>query len=234
VDNSERGFQRNGDGWRDAVCGVNGSHLWVPSATDAARAASTVGVWSLPAPAGLYALQAYIPPCGELPATSNARYTIVHDAGVAQITADQQAFAGGWVPLGTYSLGRVSAASVKLAAHAGDDGFAVRFDALAWVPVLDTTAPQAQITSISRERNGYRVQWIGEDDLSGVASYDVQVRQEPDGLWRTWMRATDRTSNWFGPDEGRHFGFRVRARDHAGNEQAWRDDVWMSTTQATP
>lgn len=233
VDNSDGNFQRSGEGWQETICGVNGSHVWATSDTSDI-AAGTVAVWTLPADAGIYEVQVYIPNCGDGTTTTAARYTVSHDTGVEQVTVDQAGSAGTWVSLGSYSFGRVSDPTLKLAAQAGDTGRAVRFDSVAWLPVGDSTPPQARITSIARERNGYRVQWGGSDDLSGIRDYDVQVRQLPDGMWRTWMRATERDSNWFGPDEGRQFAFRVRARDRAGNEQEWSDDGSMDTTQAKP
>lgn len=101
-------------------------------------------------------------------------------------------------------------------------------------PLPDTTPPDTRIVRIVRERNGYMVEWGGSDDMSGIASYDIQVRQLPRGRWRSWGTDVVRTSAWFGPDEGHHFAFRVRARDNADNEEAWNDNELgdMDTTQA--
>lgn len=99
----------------------------------------------------------------------------------------------------------------------------------------DTTAPTSQITAIVLQGNGYRVQWSGSDEGSGIASYDVQVCQLPCDVygWRDWQIDTTETSAWFGPAEGKQFAFRVRARDWDGNEEAWPITAQMDTTQAT-
>ena len=104
---------------------------------------------------------------------------------------------------------------------------------LAWAPRTDRTAPDAQVLAIVRKDNGYTVQWGGSDDLSGIAAYDIQVRQLPSGGWTDWQRATAQTLAWFGPDEGRHFAFRVRGRDWADNQEPWPEQADMETTQAT-
>jgi hypothetical protein len=98
----------------------------------------------------------------------------------------------------------------------------------------DNTPPSSRITAITRDGRGYAVEWAGSDDLSGIASYDVEVRQLPNGMWRLWVSASSDSGKWFGPDEGHHFAFRVRARDNAGNEEAWSEAGAMDTTQAAP
>lgn len=97
--------------------------------------------------------------------------------------------------------------------------------------IVDTTPPSSQIVSITRQGSGYLVQWVGTDDASGIAAYDVQVCQLPCGGWRDWQMDTQKTSAWFGPAEGRHFEFRVRARDWAGNIEAWPATADMTTIQ---
>jgi hypothetical protein len=88
------------------------------------------------------------------------------------------------------------------------------------------------MVAITYQNRGWRVRWEATDDVSGVASYDVQVRQLPDGGWRDWIREESATDAWFGPDEGKHFAFRVRARDQAGNSEAWPQHAEMDTTSA--
>ena len=67
-----------------------------------------------------------------------------------------------------------------------------------------------------------------------VPTYDVQVRLLPKGGWTDWKVGTSDTGAWFGPDEGKHFAFRVRGRDWAGNQEPWPEAADMETTQAVP
>jgi hypothetical protein len=85
------------------------------------------------------------------------------------------------------------------------------------------------------QRNGprsYSITWGGSDSGSGIDSYDIQIMQMPNGLWRDWGTDVEDTSAIFGPIEGAEFGFRVRARDRAGNVEAWPVNPEMTTTQA--
>lgn len=228
VDNGAAGYTPGRADWQTFACGLNGNHAWINGEPGSPIRAT----WAPTLAMGGYEVKAYIPLCGEGNATNTAHYTIVHDRGRSEITIDQAAAAGRWVTLGTYSFGRVSTPAVELSAATDDTGRTVRFDAVEWVPVPDNNAPQARILRIVRERNGYRLEWGGIDDLSGIARYDVQVRQLPSGSWRRWVNDLEVTSAWFGPAEGKHFAFRVRARDWAGNEQSWEQANVLDTTQA--
>ncbi len=230
VDDSDPGYNGGDAVWDSFICGLNGTHAWAESGAGSQHRAT----WQPDLPTGPYEVKAYIPPCGDLPATTSARYTIFHDNGQSEVVIDQQAAAGSWASLGSYHFGRNTAPMVELSSTSNDTGTAVRFDAIAWKPGSDSSAPTSRIIGIVRERNGYRLTWTGEDDLSGIESYDVQVRQLPRGGWRNWIKADPLTEAWFGPDEGKPFAFRVRARDMVGNEEAWRENELgdIDTSQA--
>lgn len=233
VDDGGAGFTPSGDPWFEEGCGLNGKHAWTYSTTNPAKA-TAAATWTpqLPAP-GFYELRVYIPECGRA-ATSSARYVIHHDGAATEKLLDQQAHAGNWASLGTYHFGGASNEQprVELSDLTGDDNKAVRYDALAWAPRQDSVAPDARVTAIQRKDNGYLITWGGTDDMSGIATYDVQVRQLPKGGWTDWRRGTSETSAWFGPDEGKHFAFRVRGTDWAGNQEPWPEGADMDTTQA--
>lgn len=235
VDNDDPNYQRADGEWYTANCGLKGSHNWTFSTTDAAQSRHHV-IWRPPLPSGprFYEVQAYIPPCGYTSATRSARYRITYNGEVSEVTVDQEANAGRWVPLGRYDFGGDGARLIELSNLTGDNEQAVRFDTIAWIPSDDTTPPTSRMLGVRYENRGWRIQWRGEDDLSGVASYDVQVKQLPDGGWRDWVRAGEGTEAWFGPDEGKDFAFRCRARDASGNEEAWPEGAEVDTSSTRP
>ncbi len=234
VDDGTVGYTPQGEAWNEAACGLNGSHRWTASTSNPAQASASAS-WApqLPA-AGFYEVLAYIPECTGR-ATGSARYQVYHDTANTTVSIDQQARAGTWVSLGAYAFGASGTQPrVELSDLTADNGQAVRFDVLAWAPRSDTAPPTSAVTAVQVRARGYQISWIGEDDLSGIASYDLQVRQLPKGGWTDWKRGVSETEAWFGPHEGRHFAFRVRSRDRAGNLEPWPEGADLDSTQATP
>ena len=69
----------------------------------------------------------------------------------------------------------------------------------------------------------FHLWWGGWDALSGVANYDVQVRDSAAGIWTDLaLHITDTYTRYVGAD-GHTYDFRARARDHAGNVGAYSD-----------
>lgn len=64
----------------------------------------------------------------------------------------------------------------------------------------------------------FTVRWTGEDLGSGIASYDVWFNDDG-GPLQAWLTATTATSASFTGVISHTYGFAVRARDHAGNEE---------------
>lgn len=233
VDNGAQGYTPRGQPWSEAPCGLGGKHASTGSTTNPAKAtASAAWAPQLPGP-GFYELRAYIPECGGT-ATSSARYKVFHDGAVTEVTVDQQAKAGSWASLGTFHFGGGGQPRVELGDLTADDGRVVRFDAMAWAPRTDSAAPDARVVEIRRKDNGYQITLGGSDNMSGIATYDVQVRLLPNGGWTTWKQGLADTGVWWGPDEGKHFAFRVRGSDWAGNQEPWPEAADMDTTQAAP
>jgi hypothetical protein len=231
IDNTDTAFDPVGKDWYEERCGLNGQHQWTYSTTDPAQA-TTAAAWTAPnLSPGFYEVKAYIPTCGN-PATTSARYRISHAGATTEVTLDQRSASGQWASLGTYYFGGPGneVPQVFLSDLTGDRGMAVRYDAIAWEPRSDTTPPNTQILSITRAGNGFSIKWGGNDDMTGIASYDVQVRLLPDGGWTDWKKEITDLSAWFGPDEGKQFAFRVRARDWAGNVEPWEEAAVADTT----
>lgn len=74
--------------------------------------------------------------------------------------------------------------------------------------------------------NGFTVTWSGKDVWSGVAAYDVQVRDGYEGTWAGWLTSTSATSGTFTGAHGHTYFFRARARDQAGNWETFGDEEW--------
>ncbi len=64
----------------------------------------------------------------------------------------------------------------------------------------------------------FEVRWGGEDLGSGIASYDVWFNDDG-GPLQVWMTGTKATSASFSGVVSHTYGFAVRARDRAGNEE---------------
>ncbi len=74
----------------------------------------------------------------------------------------------------------------------------------------------------------FPVSWSATEAGSGVASYDVQVRSAG-GSWQDFLALTSQTSQVYTGADGTRLEFRCRARDIAGNEQAWEPAPISST-----
>ena len=94
--------------------------------------------------------------------------------------------------------------------------------------VLDTLTPTSSAFSpTSTIELSFEVNWSGTDTVSGLASYDVQYRVGSGSTWAAWLSETVAPSAIFGPaspvtlERGETYYFRVRARDNAGNLEAY-------------
>ncbi len=72
----------------------------------------------------------------------------------------------------------------------------------------------------------FTVTWSGQDVWTGVASYDVQVRDGYPGTWTTWLTDTAATSAPFTGVPGHTYFFRARARDASGNQEPYGESEW--------
>jgi V8-like Glu-specific endopeptidase len=104
---------------------------------------------------------------------------------------------------------------------------------------IDTPSSSAESPD-STFIKSFEVSWFGVDDLSGVASYDVQYRIGAGGLWSDWLLGTNSTSEIFGPTspvtivEDETYYFRVRTHDNAGNIEDYPVSADCSTLIVEP
>ena len=89
---------------------------------------------------------------------------------------------------------------------------------------IDRTAPGATFTGPAGTvtQTQFDVSWTGADtgSGSGLASYDVQVRDGYAGDWQSWLSQTRLTTVQFEGQRGHLYFFRVYGRDRAGNRQS--------------
>ena len=95
-----------------------------------------------------------------------------------------------------------------------------------WYPdwrSLDWQAPLSQMQPLpAQSPNPFTVRWSGSDaGPAGLANYDIQVKDGAGGIWTNWHMATTATSASYSGMGGHTYYFRVRARDNAGNVEAW-------------
>jgi subtilisin len=95
---------------------------------------------------------------------------------------------------------------------------------------LDPTAPQSQMTPLPTVSGiPFSLSWSGTDEVSGIGSYDVQVREGYEGVWTDFLLNTTETSVSFAGSHGQTYLFRVRARDRVGNLEPYSYGEWGQT-----
>lgn len=91
-----------------------------------------------------------------------------------------------------------------------------------WELGIDRTAPASAVLALPATSGpSFTVSWSGSDATSGIANYDVQYRDGATGNWVDWLVATTNTSANFSGADLHTYYFRSRARDVAGNIEAW-------------
>lgn len=230
VDNGAEGYSAADKvRWGSDGCGQGGRAAWTYSTRDPARSTHKARWSATLGSVGFFEAMAYIPDCGRA-ATSSARYRVSHGEKVSEVTIDQRAATGTWVSLGTFRA-EGGPVAVELGDLTGENGRAVYFDAVKWVPRTDTAPPEVRVRTATPQPDGsLLVHWSGTDDLSGIAAYDVQVRRLPDGGWTDWLIDTIDLEASFVPPEPGGYAFRARARDWLGHQQPWREADDLTAT----
>jgi len=108
-----------------------------------------------------------------------------------------------------------------------DGGHPELYKAISESFLVDDAGPATGIRILagSQQDESFAVSWTGAD-VTGVASYDVQVSTDG-GPWVDWLKGTTATSDiWIGQD-GHGYAFRTRGRDLKGNLSTWNvTAVW--------
>jgi YHS domain-containing protein len=164
----------------------------------------------------------------------------------AAACADEYEYAIGTAVGGTDIVGWTSAGSESHATRTGltlAGGETYYFSARAVVDdvpgaptssegiTVDLTVPTSQVVALPTEESAlvFTVSWGGVDSGSGIKDFDIQVSQSPP-TWGTWLEATALASAQFTGVNGHTYYFRSRARDNAGNTEAYPDNPDTYTT----
>ena len=86
--------------------------------------------------------------------------------------------------------------------------------------MIDTLPPVSTAASPACDVLSTTVSWSGTDAGSGIASYDVEVRDGESGAWTNWMSEITQTTGVYVGTPDHSIYFRSQARDAAGNLEA--------------
>jgi hypothetical protein len=90
---------------------------------------------------------------------------------------------------------------------------------------VDLTKPTSSMTALPAiSPANIPLAWTGSDALSGISTYDVQVRAGLGGAWTDVLSNTTNTSTNYTGANGITYYFRTRANDAAGNVEDWPSD----------
>ena len=90
---------------------------------------------------------------------------------------------------------------------------------------VDLTKPTSSMSALpATSPANIALAWSGSDTLSGISTYDVQVRLGTDSEWTDVLSNTTNTSTNYTGTNGITYYFRSRTRDVAGNVEDWPSD----------
>lgn len=144
------------------------------------------------------------------------------DAGSGVFAIRNRIDEGAWTSADPFVFGEEGRHTIRISAidYAGNKE---REDVHVFNVAIDSTPPYAVFTTPDsvQPEPGFEVNWSGWDRASGsgLASYDVEVRDGYDAAWETWLQETSLTTAHYDGERGHTYFFRVFARDHAGNRQ---------------
>jgi hypothetical protein len=105
--------------------------------------------------------------------------------------------------------------------------------------ILDRTPPTVAVSTAPLYGDApFRDFWVnledGCDNMSGIATYDVQSRDGIEGMWTDWVTGTTETTLRFVGEDGHTYFLRARARDQAGNVGPYSDGSAPHTVTLCP
>jgi len=110
------------------------------------------------------------------------------------------------------------------------------YDAAIWNLGVDRTPPISTIQALPASQTStiIGVQWNGTDNLSGIASYDLQQKTD-NGSWQDWLTDFPSGDNlaWFVGTMGHSYGFRARGIDWLGNLESYPASAQATTSIPT-
>ena len=105
--------------------------------------------------------------------------------------------------------------------------------AATWGLALDRTAPQTQLSALANTipETAIVLDWTAADNLSGVDSFDLQVRTANQS-WQTFASSipADRRRAVYIGESGKTYEFRMRGSDRLGNTEAYPTNPEATTS----
>jgi Tol biopolymer transport system component len=100
-----------------------------------------------------------------------------------------------------------------------------------WKP-LERDLPVSQVEALSTwSPTNFAVNWSGHDvGLSGIANFDVQVKDGATGNWANWQVGAVSSTETYTGSTGHTYFFRSRAHDNAFNTEAYPSSPDAMTT----
>jgi hypothetical protein len=97
---------------------------------------------------------------------------------------------------------------------------------------LDKTNPTSWINGLPLFQNAlsFLVSWAGNDLLSGIKWFDVQVKNSLEDTWADWLLHTNLASAVFNGIDGVTYFFRSRSEDFVGNVEDYGETEDAKTT----
>ncbi len=103
-----------------------------------------------------------------------------------------------------------------------------RGNTLAAIRPINCQAPDARVEPLPSfvESATFTVTWVRPENVTGVGTFQVQVRDGEEGMWTDWLSSTHDISGTFTGQHGHTYFF--RARTIAPQQGTWGDEDWQA------